>query len=99
MAQVEVHTGSVATVFTATTAGTLLKNQIGKVGQVVVWNVGTGATIDLYDNAVGDSSGTHMWSWATADGKNIYAIQTPFKNGISVVIAGTGAPSCTVVWS
>lgn len=98
MAQVEIHTGSVATPFTATTTGTSIKNIAGKVGQVVVWNVGTSATIDLYNNTVGDTSGQHLWSWASADGKGVFAIQTPFNAGISIVIAGT-APSCTVVWS
>ena len=35
----------------------------------------------------------------SADGKGIFALQTPMKNGITVVTAGGVAPSLTVVWS
>lgn len=96
-----IATGSARAIITANQAagaGAIVKSQPGKVGQVVVWNVGTSATIDVYDSSDGSAT-NHVWSWATADGKGIFAIQTPMLNGIAVVVAGTGAPSLTVVYT
>ena len=74
-----------------------LKTTGGKVGQVVVWDVGSAATIDVYDDASANTN--KCWGWVTADGKGTFPIQMPMKNGIRIVTAGTTPPKLTVVWS
>lgn len=76
---------------------TNIKTLPGRLGQIVVWNVGTTATIDVYDDASGGTT-NHCWSWATADGKGIFALQYPLVNGLTVVVAGGGAPSLSVCY-
>lgn len=73
-----------------------LKTGSGKVGQVTVWNVGTSATIDIYDHA--STTSNKIFEWVSADGKGTFAIQCPVANGIRVVAGGTPA-SFNVVWS
>jgi WD40 repeat protein len=88
-----VGTGSNRTDLTATGTTHILARP-GRLAQIVVWNVGTGATIDVYDDPTGTTN--HCWSWATADGKGVFALQYPILNGLTIVVAGT-APSLSVV--
>lgn len=82
-----------------TTASTTnIKALPGKVSHVTVWNVGAGATVDLYDDGAGGTT-NHCWSWATADGKGSTALQYPMANGIVVVTAGGTPPSISVVYT
>lgn len=97
MSQTEIHTGSVASVITTNTTTVLKAIPTGKVGQVVVWGVGTTATIDVYNDPA--TTNNKVWSWVSADGKGIFALQMPCSNGITVVTGGAAAPSLTVVWS
>lgn len=90
-----VSTGQHRSVITAAEANNL-KTSPGKVAQVIVWNVGATATIDVYDDPSANSN--QVWSWASADGKNTYALQIPMAFGIRVVSAGGTPPSFTVVW-
>lgn len=72
-----------------------LKTGQGKVGHITVWNVGTTATIDIYDHAT--TTTNKVFEWVSADGKGTFAIQCPMDNGIRVVAGGTPA-SFNVVW-
>lgn len=83
--------------FTTAQTATVIKSVPGKVGQIVVWNVGVGATIDLYDVTSGTGSG-HCWSWATADGKGIFAVQYPMSSGIVINSAGGTPPSFSIAY-
>jgi len=91
----EVHTGDMVSVITASETNQL-KTGKAKIGQVIVWGVGTGWTIDVYDNASANSQ--QVWQWVTADGKGTFALQLPLRDGLRVVTAGT-AGSVTIVWS
>lgn len=92
----EMRTGADRTIITAN-ATTQIKGSAGKVGQIIVWDAGTGWQIDVYDHASANSN--QVWSWVTADGKGVYALQVPMDNGIRVVTSGTTPGKCTVVWS
>ena len=90
------------TVYTATKASAItaaetnqLSTGAGKVSHVLVWDVGTTATIDLYDHASANSN--KMWGWVSADGKGTYALQLPIQAGVRVVTGGT-IGGATVVW-
>lgn len=91
-----IGTGSGYKIITTATT-TNIKTTPGKVGQLLVWNVGAGATIDVYDDPV--TSTNHVYSWATADGKGVFPLQCPMLNGITVVTAGGTPASLTVVYT
>lgn len=91
-----IGTGANATVLT-TNATSQVKASAGKVGQIIVWDAGSGWQIDLYDHASANIN--QVWSWVSADGKGTFALQIPMLNGIRVVTSGTTAGKCTVVWS
>jgi hypothetical protein len=73
-----------------------LKSTSGKVGLVTVWDVGTTATLDIYDATSGTSN--QVFKWVSADGKGTWQIQCPMANGIRVVSGGTFG-GCNIVWS
>jgi hypothetical protein len=91
-----VHTGSHRSILTDK-ATYLLRTGQGKLAQIVVTNVGTTWTIDIYD-AVTAASGKKIWEWVTADGKGTFAVQIPCSTGITVVSGGTTAGLAVVVW-
>lgn len=62
--------------------------QPGKVGHVVVWDVGTGAALAVYDTA-NDTEENQCWGWDTAQGIGTFALQMPMQNGIRIVTTGT----------
>lgn len=66
----------------------------GYLGQLVVLNAGTGATIDIYDNTGGTSD--RRWTWATATGTGRFPIRVPITNGIRVVCTLGGAEAYLV---
>jgi hypothetical protein len=62
----------------------------GRLDRVVVWNVGTTFTIDIYDTATAVvSAATHIWAWVSADGKGIFNLNLPLSAGLYVVTTGT----------
>lgn len=91
----QINTGDKASVITAAETNQL-SIATGKVAQVVVWDVGTTATLDIYDNA--SASSGKVWGWVSADGKGTFAIQMPIQNGLRVVSGGTFG-GATIVWS
>jgi hypothetical protein len=91
----EVHTGELRSTITTNETNQLWTGP-GKVGHVTVWNVGTTATIDIYDHASGTTN--KIFEWVSADGKGTFAIQCPVVNGIRVVTGGTFG-GCNIVWS
>lgn len=91
----EIQTGQLASNITAAETNQLTTKP-GKVGQVIVYDVGTTATIDLYDHA--SSNSNKMWGWVSANGVGVFALQLPIQAGIRVVTGGTFG-GCTVVYS
>lgn len=91
----EIHTGQNVSVITAAETNQL-KDRPGKVGQILIWDVGTTATLDLYDHA--SSNTNKVWGWVSADGKGVFALQVPMQAGIRVVTGGT-AGGWSVIWS
>lgn len=91
----QVYTGINNSVITAAETNQL-KASAGKVGQVIVWDVGTTATLDLYDHATANSN--KVWGWVSANGVGVFALQIPMGLGIRIVTGGT-AGGWTVVWS
>lgn len=72
-----------------------LKTGPGKVGHVTIWDVGTTATLDIYDHA--STTNNQVFKWLSADGKGTFAIQCPMDNGIRVVTGGTFG-GANIVW-
>lgn len=91
----EIRTGQANSVITAAETNQL-KDSAGKVGQIIVWDVGVTATLDLYDHASGNNN--KVWGWVSADGKGVFALQIPMGLGIRVVTGGT-AGGWTIIWS
>ena len=91
----EIHSGQKRSVITAAETNQL-KTRPGKVGQVIIWDVGTTATLDIYDDP--DSNDSPVWGWVSADGKGVFAIQIPMGAGIRVVTGGAFGKA-TIVWS
>ena len=91
----EIHTGDMVSVITLSETNQL-KTGKAKVGQIIVWGVGTGWTLNVYDHASADNN--QVWQWVTADGKGVFALQLPLQLGLRIVTSGT-AGSVTVVWS
>jgi hypothetical protein len=75
----------------------VLKTTDGKVASVIIANVGTTATLDIYDTAAADTA-NKIFEWVTADGKGTFALQCPMAFGIRVVTGGTFGRA-VVVWS
>lgn len=69
----------------------------GRVCRLLVLSVGTGWTIDIYDDTTGTSR--HIWSYASADGKASVELDVPVSVGIKVVAAGTVAGQALVTYS
>ena len=91
-----------ATKFSASVAGYRATNAVvvlaevnqltiktGHLSHIVVWNVGTTFTVDVYDTANATTTGTKVWSWVSADGKGTFPLQVPISAGIYVVTTGT----------
>jgi hypothetical protein len=59
----------------------------GILRRVIVNNVGTSATLDIYDH---DSTTTNkVFEWVSADGKVVREVDLPFNLGLHVVTGGT----------
>ena len=75
-----------------------LTAQGGKLGHVVVWGVGSGNTLNIYDTSNGTTSGTQVWQWVTATGIGTFVLQLPIQNGIYVQTTGGSAGSFNIVY-
>lgn len=91
----QIHTGTYRSIITAAETNQL-KTSPGKVAQLIVGNVGTTATLDIYDDA--SSNSNKVFEWVSADGKGVFALQCPMANGIRVVTGGTFGLA-VLVWS
>jgi hypothetical protein len=80
----------------ATSATTTLVTGQGVVHSINVGNAGaTGNAITVYDNTAG--SGTIIYS-ATPPVTGLILLDTVFVTGLTVVLAGTTPPTCTVAY-
>ena len=68
----------------------------GKVARVTVSNVGTAATLDVYDATSGTT--LPIYRWVTAEGKVSTQLNCPFQNGLRVITGGTFGEA-VVIWS
>lgn len=85
--------GSAAIV--ATNEANQLKSGTGLLKRIIVNNVGTLATIDIYDHAT--TTTNKIFEWVSADGKVVRDLMIPFQNGLRVVTGGTFG-NAVVVW-
>lgn len=74
-----------------------LTTKAGKLGHVIVWGVGSGNTLNIYDNASGATS-NQIWQWVTATGIGTFVLQMPIQNGIYVVVTGGSPGNFSVVY-
>lgn len=91
----KVSNGDSRTILSAA-ATTQVKATPGTVGRLIVGNVGTTMTIDIYDHASGNNN--KIVEWVTADGKVNWELNIPCTSGIRVVVGGTPG-TATLVWS
>ena len=66
---------------------TNLKTTPSRLGRLVVTNVGTTMTIDVYDHASGNNN--KLVEYVSADGKMDWDLGCRTLNGIRVVLSGT----------
>ena len=92
----QVNTGTHTSVITLNETNQL-KAMAGKIGQVVVWNAGTTWQLDVYDHASANTN--PVWSWVSADGKGVFALQMPLQAGLRVVTSGTTPGAVSIVWA
>lgn len=59
----------------------------GILHRVIVNNVGTTATLDIYDATSGTSN--KIFEWVSADGKVRADLDLPFQNGLRAISGGT----------
>lgn len=86
------------TTFLTNNATTVIKADKAYIGKLVMTNVGTTATVVIYDNASA-ASGNVLWSWASADGKVSIDLQARCVNGITIIVNNGGAVAGYVTWS
>lgn len=87
-------TGNVRSIVTDAATYTLHTGEC-KLGQLIVWDVGTTWTLDFYDEVSG--SGSQVFAWVSATGLGTFALQIPCYTGLTVVSGGT-AGGATIVW-
>jgi hypothetical protein len=67
----------------------------GTLERVIINNVGTTMTVDVYDNA--STNANKIFEWLTVDGKGVRELMLPFSAGLRVVVGGT-AGNVVLVW-
>lgn len=92
----EVSVGQKRSIITAAETN-VLKTTPGKLASITIANVGTTATLDIYDTAAADTT-NKVYEWVSADGKRTEPVQIPMKAGIRVVSGGTFGRA-VIVWS
>lgn len=92
---VEICAGEQRSMFTAS-GTTQVKASAGRLAMVIVWAVGTTATLDIYDHA--SAANNKVYGWVSADGRGAWAVHIPCIYGIRVVVGGT-TPGITIVWT
>lgn len=81
-----------------TTGTTQVKTSSGRVARVLMQNAGSAdATLAVYDHA--SANGNQIWYWDNSRGVGEFDIDCPMKFGIRVVVAGTTAPTFTLIYS
>lgn len=91
----QVHHGHTSSVITAAETNQI-KTGSGTLGRVVVWDVGTTATLDIYDATSGTTR--KVFGWLSADGKINHELNIPLGTGLRVITGGTFG-GVTIVWS
>jgi hypothetical protein len=55
--------------------------------RIIVQNVGTTATLDIYDAISGTT--LKVYEWVSADGKQNFEVNMRLKNGLRIISGGT----------
>ncbi len=72
-----------------------LKTGTGLLKRIIVNNVGTTLTLDVYDHAT--TTTNKIFEWVSADGKVVRELGIPFQNGLRAVVTGTPG-NVVLVW-
>lgn len=72
-----------------------LKTTPATLHRVIVWDVGTTATLDVYDDDA--TTNNKLFGWVTADGRGVFEIGIRTQDGLRVVTGGTFG-GAVVVW-
>lgn len=59
----------------------------GVLRRIVINNVGTTLTLDVYDH--GSTTTNKIFEWVSADGKMVRELDIPFQLGLRTVVGGT----------
>lgn len=81
-------------VITASESNDLLTKP-GRIARILVWDVGTTWTLDVYDH--GSANNNPVWGWVSADGKGEFDLEIPLGTGLRIVTGGT-AGKATVIY-
>jgi hypothetical protein len=79
-------------------ATTVIKATPGFIGKLVITNVGTAATVTVYDHPSA-ASGSILWAYVTAEGKVVIDLQARCNLGITVVVNSGGTIAGYITWS
>ena len=91
----QIHQGATRSTISAAETNQL-KSGSGTLGRVQVSNVGTTATLDIYDATSGTTN--KFFEWVSADGKINHELNLPFGTGLRVITGGT-VGIINIVWS
>ena len=90
--------GNDSTTYLTNNATTVIKAKAGYLGKLVITNVGTTATVTIYDNASA-ASGSILWAWVSADGKVSIDLKAKCSNGITIIVNSGGTVAGYVTFS
>jgi len=93
---IEIDKGRRVTKITTSTT-TVVKDTKGRLRKLIVYDGGTGWTIDVYDGAADNAN--LVWQYLTADGKVALDVDCPMTTSIRVVTTGATPGVAQVVWS
>ena len=92
----QTNNGGNAAIISASETNAGLKTGKGVLGRVFVTNVGSTATLKVYDDPT--TSNNQLVDWASADGKVNWELNIPFTTGLTVITAGSTACTAVILW-
>lgn len=82
----QIHNGGKVAVIT-TNETNALATKPGILGRLFITEVGTTATVDIYDDP--STTNNKFVTWVSADGKVDWELNIPFSRGLTVITGGT----------
>lgn len=84
--------------FSTAVSATNLKTTPGRIGRLVIYSVGNGGSVNIYDATSGTDN--QLYAWVTADGKASIELDARFTTGLRIEVAGTTtAPKGFITYS